>query len=131
MRCGACGRERPDGGDSLRCPFCGALDDGGLTPEVSAGEAKDRRNLGRRPVNRLVAGGLALFLGAFGFHKFYLGYTRQGLALLIVSLISLKLFWGILAGLAAFVGALEAIGYLVRTDEQFEAMHRDRRRPWF
>ncbi|MBO7130625.1 MAG: hypothetical protein J6V65_00575 [Fibrobacterales bacterium] len=110
MRCGACGRERPDGGDSLRCPFCGALDDGGLTPEVSAGEAKDRRNLGRRPVNRLVAGGLAL---------------------LIVSLVSLKLFWGILAGLAAFVGALEAIGYLVRTDEQFEAMHRDRRRPWF
>ena len=69
--------------------------------------------------------------GAFGVHKFYLGYTRQGLTMLVVSLVSVKFLWGLLFGLFAFVGILEAVGYFVRDDRQFARMHCDRSRPWF
>jgi TM2 domain-containing membrane protein YozV len=34
------------------------------------------------PKSKMVAGLLALFLGAYGVHRFYLGYTGMGLAML-------------------------------------------------
>ena len=121
MYCKTCQREIDPPPGSAFCPGCGSPLDEGIVPEVSVGEAKDRRNMGGRRPNRIVAGLLALCFGAFGVHKFYLGYTRQGLFMLVGSILSLKLF----------VGVLEAVSCFVRDDRQFEAMHADLSRPWF
>lgn len=53
---------------------------------------------------------LALFLGAFGAHKFYLGKTAQGILYLLF-------FWTFIPGMIAFI---EFIMYVAMSDEQFD-----------
>jgi len=60
---------------------------------------------------RWVAMVLAIFLGSFGAHKFYLGQTRKGL-------LYLAFCWTIIPGL---VGLFEGISYLGMSDQDFEA----------
>ena len=87
----------------------------------------------------LVAGGaskkiaaalFAFFLGAFGAHKFYLGYTKQGVIMLLVFLFGFILlgFPSMVIGIIAFV---EFILYLVKSDEEFEQIYVTGRKPWF
>lgn len=64
--------------------------------------------------NRGVAAILAFFLGAFGIHKFYLGKPLQGI-------IYLLLCWTIIPGI---LGVIEAILYLLTTDEAFHEKYR-------
>ena len=48
---------------------------------------------------KLAAGLLGIFLGAFGIHKFVLGYTKPGLIMLLISLVG-----GVVScGVASFV----------------------------
>ncbi len=77
--------------------------------------------------NKIVAGILAILLGALGIHKFYLGYTKEGIILLAVSLIS----FGMLAWATSIVGLIEGIMYLTKTDEDFYAMYVAGRKSWF
>jgi TM2 domain-containing membrane protein YozV len=63
--------------------------------------------------NRYVAAVLAMTLGCFGAHKFYLRQNGWGL-------LYLMFFW---SGLPALVGFLEGIAYLTQSDEQFAAYH--------
>jgi len=60
--------------------------------------------------NKLTAALLAIFLGFFGAHKFYLGKTIQGFFYLI-------LFW---TGLPLILGFLEGLVYLSTTQEDFD-----------
>ena len=39
------------------------------------------------PKDKVTAGLLALFLGGLGIHKFYLGYTTEGIIILLVQLL--------------------------------------------
>jgi len=59
---------------------------------------------------RVVAALLAFFLGSFGFHKFYLGQTFQGVVYLL-------LCW---TGIPGVVGMIEAVLYLIKSDYEFE-----------
>lgn len=43
--------------------------------------------------SRKTAGLLGILLGGFGAHNFYLGYTSKGLAQLLLTVITLGLFW--------------------------------------
>ena len=73
---------------------------------------------------KIAAGLLALFLGAFGLHKFYLGYMTAGIITLVVTLFS--------CGTIMFIiGIIEGIIYLTRTDEQFTAIYVVGRKEWF
>lgn len=60
--------------------------------------------------NRISAALLAIFLGSFGIHKFYLGRPVQGI-------IYLLFFWSFLPGL---IGFIEGILYLLMSDRSFD-----------
>lgn len=55
--------------------------------------------------SKLVGGLLGIFLGAFGVHNFYLGYTGKAVAQLLISLLSCFL----LSGVSAIWGLIEGI----------------------
>ena len=60
--------------------------------------------------SRVAAILLALFLGGFGAHKFYLGQVGMGLLYLVFC-------W---TGIPAIVALVEAILYLLASDEDFQ-----------
>lgn len=72
----------------------------------------------------------AFFLGAFGAHKFYLGYTKQGVIMLLVFLFGMILF-GIPSMVIGVIAFIEFILYLVKSDEEFQATYVTGRKPWF
>jgi len=74
---------------------------------------------------------LALLLGHFGAHKFYLGYAAQGAFLLLACLVGGILTQGWAIGLLWLVAAVEAFVYLTRTDEDFAETYVRRKRLWF
>ena len=63
---------------------------------------------------KLVAGILAILLGGFGIHKFYLGYITAGVVQLILSF---------LCGIGGIIGLIEGIIYLTKSDDEFEAVY--------
>ena len=73
---------------------------------------------------------LAFFLGAFGAHKFYLGYTTQGVIMLLVWLFGLILL-GIPSLIIGVIAFIEFIIYLTKSDADFEQIYVVGRRPWF
>lgn len=80
------------------------------------------------------AGILALLLGGWGLHKFYLGFTGAGLVFLLTNTVGLLVTWivffvpNIILGFVAFV---EGILYLTKSDEEFEETYVVKRRQWF
>lgn len=80
--------------------------------------------------SKMVAGLLALFVGGFGVHKFYLGYKRAGIIMLLVTIFGIILLGipSIIIGIIAFV---EGIIYLTRSDEGFYRTYVQNRREWF
>lgn len=65
--------------------------------------------------SRLAAGLLGIFLGAFGIHRFYLGYTGIGVTMLLISVLSL----GMLSWAVAIWGLVEGILYLTSKGGQY------------
>jgi predicted RNA-binding Zn-ribbon protein involved in translation (DUF1610 family) len=63
--------------------------------------------------SRATAALLALFLGGFGAHKFYLGKLGMGLVYLLFC-------WTLIPGFVAFI---EFIRYLLMSDESFAARY--------
>ena len=80
---------------------------------------------------KLVAGILAILLGSLGIHKFYLGYTKEGVILLAATLILGGVTCGVGASVPAVVALIEGILYLVKSDAEFEATYVTGRKPWF
>ncbi|MEH0390768.1 TM2 domain-containing protein, partial [Vibrio mimicus] len=68
--------------------------------------------------------------GAFGAHKFYLGYTKQGIIMLLAFIFGFVLLGlpSIAIGIIAFV---EFIIYLTKSDEEFERTYVTGRKNWF
>ena len=75
---------------------------------------------------KLVAGLLGILLGSLGIHKFYLGYTKEGVIMLLVSLLTC----GIGAVVMEIIGLIEGIMYLVKSDEEFQATYVDSHKGW-
>lgn len=72
---------------------------------------------------KMVAGILGILLGGFGVHKFYLGYTKEGIIQLILTFVT--------CGAASIVGLIEGIIYLTKSDEEFYQTYQVGKKPWF
>ena len=87
---------------------------------------------------KLVAGILGILIGSLGIHKFYLGYTNEGLIMLLVTVvgggIGGTLTCGLLVPVAfipGIIGLIEGILYLTKSDEEFAATYITGRKAWF
>jgi TM2 domain-containing membrane protein YozV len=76
---------------------------------------------------KVAAGVTGILLGALGVHKFVLGYTKEGLVLLGITVLTFG-FGGALSGL---IGLIEGIVYLTKTDEDFVATYVQNHKGWF
>lgn len=74
---------------------------------------------------------LAIFLGCFGVHKFYLGYSTQGFTMLALSLVGGLFSFGLAAGVVWVISLIEGVIYLTKSQSEFERTYVYGRREWF
>jgi len=72
---------------------------------------------------KVVAGVLALLLGSIGIHKFILGYTKEGIIQIVITIVT--------CGIAGIIPFIEGIIYLTKSDAEFYNIYQVGRRPWF
>jgi TM2 domain-containing membrane protein YozV/cold shock CspA family protein len=80
--------------------------------------------------NRIAAALLAIFLGSLGLHKFYMGKSGAGIAMLLISLFGVILA-GIPTGLMHLIAVIEGIIYLTMSEEQFDNTYIRGPKAWF
>jgi TM2 domain-containing membrane protein YozV len=88
---------------------------------------------------KMLAGLLAIFLGAFGVHKFILGYQKEGITMAVIGgvglvgsfipLVGCITGFGIMA--TSIIGLIEGIIYLTKSDEEFVNTYITNQKPWF
>lgn len=107
---------RQKGADETFCSSCGAIikKEAEICPKcgVRQKSASETSTFDRSKIkSRIAAAILAIFLGDFGIHKFYIGKTGTGI-------IYLFFFWTFIPGI---IGFFEGIIYLTstKTDEEF------------
>ena len=81
--------------------------------------------------DHVAAGLLAIFLGVFGVHKFYLGYHTTGFIMLGVTILGSLLTIGIAAGVVWLIGVIEGIIYLTKSQSEFERLYVFNKREMF
>lgn len=94
-------------------------------PIYGQGSNQDWQTMGAD--KKIIAGILGIVVGGFGIHKFILGYQREGLTMLLVSVLSC----GTLAGFMHVIGIVEGIIYLTKTDEDFVRTYIQGHKGWF
>lgn len=80
-----------------------------------------------RASSKVAAGICGILLGGFGVHKFILGYTGTGLIMLLISVLTCGIGYGVMH----IIGLIEGIVYLTKTDEEFVRTYVDGRKEWF
>ena len=84
---------------------------------------------------KVVAGICAILLGGLGVHKFILGYTNEGVIMLVISVLGIALscfvipIFGSIA--ISTIGLIEGIIYLTKTDEDFYQTYQVNKKGWF
>lgn len=76
---------------------------------------------------KIACGICGIILGALGIHKFILGYTTEGLVMLLVSVLTC----GIGSPVMGIIGLIEGIMYLTKTDEEFYSTYMASKKGWF
>lgn len=76
---------------------------------------------------KIAAGICGILLGALGVHKFILGYTTQGIIMLLVTVLTL----GLAGFIMGIIGLIEGILYLTKSDEDFSRIYIQNKKGWF
>jgi TM2 domain-containing membrane protein YozV len=100
------------------CVSCGA----GLRPIAAVGMATSS--------NRIPAALCAIFLGSLGVHKFIVGYNKEGIIMLLITLLTGWVF-GVSAFIIFVVGVIGGIIYLSKSDVEFYETYVVRKKSWF
>ena len=104
---------------SASATFCGSC---GKSQTATAPKAQPQA----QPVvqveqkSKLVAGLLAIFLGTYGIHNFYLGYTQKAVIQLVITLVGLFItlgigttavaIWALIEGIMLLTGSIKVDG---------------------
>ena len=70
-------------------------------------------------------------LGWLGLHKFYLGYAKEGVIMLLLSLVLGIVTLGVATGVIIIISIIEAITYFTKSDEEFDRIYVRGRNGWF
>lgn len=95
VKCGV-----PSGKGNKYCPTCGVETNPDAIFCVSCGAALAQEpEVGEK--SKLAAGLLGIFLGAYGIHNFYLGFTKKAVIQIVVSLVTCGVggLWGFIEGI--------------------------------
>lgn len=76
---------------------------------------------------KIAAGICGILLGALGIHKFILGYTKEGIIMLLVTILTL----GLAGFIMGIIGLIEGILYLTKSDEEFSRTYVQNKKGWF
>jgi len=76
---------------------------------------------------KILAGLLGIFLGGFGIHKFVLGYQKEGVIMLVITLVTC----GFGAFVTSIIGLIEGIMYITKSDQEFVNTYITNNKPWF
>lgn len=136
MFCRNCGNQLDD--KAIACIKCGAEPRKGVAYCSNCGKPTDPKaivcvscgaglKLADQGCNKIAAGLLAIFLGCLGIHKFIMGYTKEGVIMLLVSLLTC----GIGASVMWVIGLIEGIIYLTKSDEEFIKTYVEGKKDWF
>lgn len=79
---------------------------------------------------KTLAGIMGILFGALGVHKFILGYTAEGVIMLVVSLVGFVLC-GIPTIVMGVIGLIEGIMYLTKSDDEFAQTYIVGKKKWF
>lgn len=109
--CVKCGAQKGVGCNF--CPNCGQPVPAGGQVCMHCGVAVNTPVYGPRGTRSKVAAGLlGIFLGAFGVHNFYLGYTGKAVAQLVITLATCGMgsvisgIWGFVEGIMILTGSI-------------------------
>lgn len=102
VKCGV-----PTGQGVNFCPNCGNQTAPGAVVCTSCGISLSQIIQGTQK-SKLTAGLLGIFLGGFGVHNFYLGYTTKGIIQIAVTLITCGAgsLWGLIEGIMILCGSI-------------------------
>lgn len=73
-------------------------------------------NVSSSQKSKIAAGLLGIFLGSFGVHNFYLGYTGKAVAQLLITLLTcgfgafISSIWGLIEGIMILTGSINTDG---------------------
>lgn len=114
MFCKQCGKPIDDGQEL--CEECKA--NVGANQAQSAQTSSNNQsynanpNVTTAPKSKIAAGLLGIFLGSFGVHNFYLGYTGKAIAQLLITLLTcgfgafVSSIWGLIEGILILTGSI-------------------------
>ncbi|MCM4173619.1 NINE protein [Arenibacter sp. TNZ] len=84
---------------------------------------------------KLLAGILAIVFGQLGVHKFIMGYQKEGIIMLVSTVIGYATMCFIIGSFivmaTAIIGLIEGIIYLTKSDEEFYNTYQVGKKPWF
>ena len=121
MFCKQCGKPIDDGQDL--CEDCKAANANQNTANnqqysqpqnnnVNYNNYNNNNNNNSNGKSKIAAGLLGIFLGAFGVHNFYLGYTGKAVAQLLITILSCGFLafasspWGLIEGILILTGSI-------------------------
>ena len=80
--------------------------------EATKVESNTTSNTEVKPKSKMAAGLLGIFLGCFGVHNFYLGYTGKAVGQLLITVLScfilspISAIWGLIEGIMILSGSI-------------------------
>lgn len=100
------------GAGDLYCPHCGNQTATGAVVCVQCGTALNGgKTAAGIQKSKIAAGLLGIFLGVFGVHNFYLGYTGKAVAQLLITVLTcgacafVSAIWGLIEGILILTGS--------------------------
>ena len=102
------------------CQNCGQPSDPNAQVCIKCGVKLIYEPFGEAVKSKVAAGLLGIFVGGFGIHRFYLGYTGIGIIQIIVTIFTFGIggLWGFIEGILILAGTMkkDAQGRLLKED---------------